>query len=288
LVTVAVTPAQQRHIDRGLDRARVLGREQRREQRAVQPVHRVVLALQLPGGLHVPALDDLPDFPRQVDPDAPHLLERTAQLLRDYALRVAAAGDLGDVPGQVPHPLQVRAHSQRGHQGAQVPGDRLLTRDQIQCAHVQFLLQRVHRVVGGDHRLGQLEVRLHQRTGRALERGTDQRGHLHQGVPDRVELLVVHVAHQHPPLTVGIGSVHPIGAMQGLSQCPPPSYVAGVGTVRPHTHRGWSVIVTGYARLVTDPGEAARYQCLLEPWVEQSMDYAVRIRPDLVTGFRLH
>ena len=57
--------------------------------------------------------------------------------------------------------------------------------------------------------------------------------------------------------------------------------------IDPHTHLGWSVIVTGYARLVTDPDELARYQALLEPWVDQTMDYAVRIRPDLVTGLRL-
>jgi hypothetical protein len=57
--------------------------------------------------------------------------------------------------------------------------------------------------------------------------------------------------------------------------------------IDPRTHLGWSVIVTGYARLVTDPGDLARYQALLEPWVDQTMDYAVRIRPDLVTGLRL-
>ncbi|WP_413760586.1 pyridoxamine 5'-phosphate oxidase family protein [Streptomyces sp. MMBL 11-3] len=54
------------------------------------------------------------------------------------------------------------------------------------------------------------------------------------------------------------------------------------------THLGWSVVVTGWARLVTDPRELARYRRLLHPWAEQwAMDYAVRIRPDLVTGIRL-
>jgi nitroimidazol reductase NimA-like FMN-containing flavoprotein (pyridoxamine 5'-phosphate oxidase superfamily) len=57
--------------------------------------------------------------------------------------------------------------------------------------------------------------------------------------------------------------------------------------IDPDTHLGWSVTVTGYAQLVTDPEELARYQALLRPWVEQTMDYAVRIRPDLVTGIRL-
>lgn len=57
--------------------------------------------------------------------------------------------------------------------------------------------------------------------------------------------------------------------------------------IDPATHLGWSVVVTGYARLVTDPGELARYQALLHPWIERTMDYAVRIRPELVTGIRL-
>jgi hypothetical protein len=31
----------------------------------------------------------------------------------------------------------------------------------------------------------------------------------------------------------------------------------------------------------------ARYQAMLHPWVDQAMDYAVRITPDLVTGLQL-
>ncbi|WP_406005178.1 pyridoxamine 5'-phosphate oxidase family protein [Streptomyces sp. NBC_00637] len=57
--------------------------------------------------------------------------------------------------------------------------------------------------------------------------------------------------------------------------------------IDPDTHLGWSVVVTGYARLVTDPQELARYRALLRPWAAQRMDHAVRIHPDLVTGVRL-
>ncbi|MGW3658287.1 pyridoxamine 5'-phosphate oxidase family protein [Streptomyces sp. NPDC005151] len=57
--------------------------------------------------------------------------------------------------------------------------------------------------------------------------------------------------------------------------------------IDPDMHLGWSVMVTGYAHLVTEPGELARYRALLNPWVNQTMDYAVRIRPDLITGIRL-
>ncbi|MFG3437596.1 pyridoxamine 5'-phosphate oxidase family protein [Nonomuraea sp. NPDC047897] len=50
---------------------------------------------------------------------------------------------------------------------------------------------------------------------------------------------------------------------------------------------GWSVIVTGVARLVSDLEEAARYRARLRPWVSGEMDQVVRISPEIVTGFRL-
>ncbi|MEV0414922.1 pyridoxamine 5'-phosphate oxidase family protein [Streptomyces sp. NPDC050448] len=57
--------------------------------------------------------------------------------------------------------------------------------------------------------------------------------------------------------------------------------------IDPDRHLGWSVMVTGYAHLVTEPEELARCRELLNPWVNQTMDYALRIRPDLITGLRL-
>ncbi|MCS0604893.1 pyridoxamine 5'-phosphate oxidase family protein [Streptomyces sp. LP11] len=59
--------------------------------------------------------------------------------------------------------------------------------------------------------------------------------------------------------------------------------------IDPDTRLGWSVVVTGYARLVTDPAELGRVRTLLSPWAPQEggMDHAVRIRPDLVTGVLL-
>ena len=56
--------------------------------------------------------------------------------------------------------------------------------------------------------------------------------------------------------------------------------------IDPDTHQGWSVVITGYARKVTEPNQIARYQATLEHWVEVSVDYAVRIRPDIINGFR--
>ncbi|MFF4388360.1 pyridoxamine 5'-phosphate oxidase family protein [Streptomyces sp. NPDC001552] len=52
-------------------------------------------------------------------------------------------------------------------------------------------------------------------------------------------------------------------------------------------HLGWSVVATGYATAVTAPGEIERYAHLLRPWVGGTASGTIRIRPDLVTGFRL-
>ncbi|MFJ7900152.1 pyridoxamine 5'-phosphate oxidase family protein [Streptomyces sp. NPDC096198] len=58
--------------------------------------------------------------------------------------------------------------------------------------------------------------------------------------------------------------------------------------IDPDTHLGWSVVVTGYAHLVTEPLELERIRRLLLPWVPmEPMDQAVRIRPELVTGVLL-
>lgn len=50
---------------------------------------------------------------------------------------------------------------------------------------------------------------------------------------------------------------------------------------------GWSVVVTGLARLVLDPADKSRYEALLQPWIDNAADCVLRIHPDIVTGFRL-
>ncbi|MFI2200483.1 pyridoxamine 5'-phosphate oxidase family protein [Streptomyces sp. NPDC020192] len=58
--------------------------------------------------------------------------------------------------------------------------------------------------------------------------------------------------------------------------------------IDPVTHLGWSVVVTGYASLVTDPHELARIRSLLPPSApQQGMDHTVRIHPELVAGVLL-
>ncbi|WP_328843173.1 pyridoxamine 5'-phosphate oxidase family protein [Streptomyces sp. NBC_00258] len=58
-------------------------------------------------------------------------------------------------------------------------------------------------------------------------------------------------------------------------------------TLDPVTRTGWSVVVTGAANLVSDPAELARYLTQLTPWTDTEMDHVVRIRADVVTGYRL-
>ncbi|QLY28565.1 pyridoxamine 5'-phosphate oxidase family protein [Nocardia huaxiensis] len=57
--------------------------------------------------------------------------------------------------------------------------------------------------------------------------------------------------------------------------------------IDPIGHLGWSVVVTGIARQVTDPERIARYERLLQPWVEGVRDSVIAIEPTLVTGLRL-
>jgi hypothetical protein len=52
-------------------------------------------------------------------------------------------------------------------------------------------------------------------------------------------------------------------------------------------HTGWTVVVTGAARLVLDAARQARYERLLSPWVDDPMNCVIGIDCDLVTGFEL-
>jgi nitroimidazol reductase NimA-like FMN-containing flavoprotein (pyridoxamine 5'-phosphate oxidase superfamily) len=73
------------------------------------------------------------------------------------------------------------------------------------------------------------------------------------------------------------------------------AHASGDGTVvcyeaddlDPVRHTGWSVIATGMARLVSDPAMVARYERLLEPWVDSQMDHVIAITPQTITGIRL-
>ncbi|MGW5437496.1 pyridoxamine 5'-phosphate oxidase family protein [Nocardia asteroides] len=60
-----------------------------------------------------------------------------------------------------------------------------------------------------------------------------------------------------------------------------------VDDIDPVRRTGWSVMVTGFARTVTDPDRVARYERLLCPWVGRVMDTVLAIEPEIVAGIRL-
>ena len=62
-----------------------------------------------------------------------------------------------------------------------------------------------------------------------------------------------------------------------------------VDHVNPLYHSGWSVLVTGVAKLVTDRLELARLaQLPLQPWMPGEQGNYVRISADRISGRRLH
>ncbi len=58
-------------------------------------------------------------------------------------------------------------------------------------------------------------------------------------------------------------------------------------SIDPETHLGWSVIVVGTARLLTDDRSAARYRARLRPWVSGTADDVITISADVVTGYQM-
>lgn len=57
--------------------------------------------------------------------------------------------------------------------------------------------------------------------------------------------------------------------------------------IDPNTHLGWSVIATGYASLVDDPAQVARFARVPGAWLDAPMQNLVCIMPEVVDGFRL-
>lgn len=55
----------------------------------------------------------------------------------------------------------------------------------------------------------------------------------------------------------------------------------------PQTRTGWSVVVTGLARLVEDAARQRRYGARLQPWAAGTHDQMVTITLDMVTGYRI-
>ncbi|WP_246350460.1 pyridoxamine 5'-phosphate oxidase family protein [Nocardia barduliensis] len=57
--------------------------------------------------------------------------------------------------------------------------------------------------------------------------------------------------------------------------------------IDPVGRMGWSVVVTGFARPVTDPKLVARCERLLAPWGDPTTTFVIGIEPTIVKGVRL-
>jgi Pyridoxamine 5'-phosphate oxidase len=53
-----------------------------------------------------------------------------------------------------------------------------------------------------------------------------------------------------------------------------------------HTKTGWSVVATGRAHTLTDPGQISFYEGMLHPWVNHA-DTVVAIDPMMIAGLRI-
>ncbi|MFD9741278.1 pyridoxamine 5'-phosphate oxidase family protein [Umezawaea sp. NPDC059074] len=67
----------------------------------------------------------------------------------------------------------------------------------------------------------------------------------------------------------------------------PVDHVVDSGSIVIRARLGWSVIVIGVAKRITEPDESVRLDGVLKPWVRGTMDHLVRIVPEVVTGFDL-
>jgi nitroimidazol reductase NimA-like FMN-containing flavoprotein (pyridoxamine 5'-phosphate oxidase superfamily) len=55
----------------------------------------------------------------------------------------------------------------------------------------------------------------------------------------------------------------------------------------PKRRTGWSVVITGWATPLSNPEQISRYEQLLQPWVNMTMDTVIAIDPEIITGIRI-
>ena len=96
---------------------------------------------------------------------------------------------------KITHPLQIRGDVQAGEEQAQVAGHGLLLGHQRECAIFHVGAQIVDGRVVGDDALRTVEIGVEQRAGGAGHRHVDAAGHVTQRRADRVEFVVIDVAH---------------------------------------------------------------------------------------------
>ena len=104
-------------------------------------------------------------------------------------LEVALAR-LGDVDRQIADALEIGVDLDRGHDGPQIGGHRLVERQQLEAAIVQLDVEIVDRLVAGQHGLQRLGVALDDRHDGDAHPFLGQAAHCQQPLLQRLELLL--------------------------------------------------------------------------------------------------
>ncbi|GAB3937211.1 hypothetical protein GCM10029976_049920 [Kribbella albertanoniae] len=190
-----VVAAEEGDVDGDLDAVRPAVVHHQAELVGAELVHLVVGGLEGGGGFDVAGLDHVTGGVDHGAGDGAHLLDDVVQLGGDGGGRVAQPGDLGDVRGQVAHPLEVGDHPERGDQHPQLVGDRGLAGHQLEDLLLDTFTGCVQLDVGRDDVLGLTNVGLQEGCGRPADGGGHGPGHPLELGEDVVELLVVTVTH---------------------------------------------------------------------------------------------
>ena len=197
-----------------------------------------------------------------------HLQDRRAQLGRHGGCRVAQPRDLGHVPGQVAHPLDVAAHPHARDDDAQVGRHRLLAGQQVERHQVELGPARVDLGVGGDHRVGEVDVGVEQGRRGPAHRRRREVGHLDQRLGDAVELLVEGLAHH------GVSSGGSVRGQVGRDGPPTALWHPGMNPRRPRGELLAEAPLAG-PRRARGPRPRATYPDLVDPTLAAMLGGAV-------------
>lgn len=107
---------------------------------------------------------------------------------------IAEAGDLGDVRSQVTHAGEVGHHAHGRNDGPQLTGNRGLAGQQREAPSLDVVVHAIEGVLADDALSGG-KVGLQQRLGRQPDGVADEPRHNDEVSHDRVEVLVVGLAH---------------------------------------------------------------------------------------------
>ena len=163
-----VVATEEGDVDRRRHSPLPLAHGEQGEQVAAEVVDGVVLLGQGGGLLGVPVEQHLGGGPAERDRDPAHLGEVPVDGLREHALRMPPADDLGDVPCQRAHPGEVLDELDGGDHLPEITGDRRLEGQEREPAFLVLGRQPGHLRRGLENPLGGHEVDLEEGVGRQL------------------------------------------------------------------------------------------------------------------------